>query len=638
MVTLADRIPGDTTRHVDPPSIEYIRDLRTDSSQYFSGFHTQCGLEDSYYYGTRTIPVPSLFQVDPVRPASGKAIIEIAADHVDVKNISIDVPVSLKSSARGERLKRFYQGAWDSVKEPVLRTAVKQAFGYGVAFLKTGLKTELWYDSPKMSDYGDIDSDGRFILIHEAEWKEALKMFMEKRKMLFPFYIKNVSPKELMWDDSPEGPNWVIRHVQVPMGNLSPQYRDQIINRESKDIVSWTEYWDDTWYCYLIDDQVVKEATRHGYGALPWIPILPAMSMSWDSGTPDSRYQGILHPVHSLLDAEARLITQYNSIVRRHAWPTLDFKGPIRAADDARQRYEQFSGKNVLPENVSVQPSPIPTVPAEIIQNLSMVQTMIEEATFPNVVRGLRPKGVGTGFAISALAGMGRLRFQGVADAMARSIEGVNSNLAAMVESLNMTVTVHARSEVHNFDQTIKPNDIKGYRESRVALKAEAPEEREREALLARQLYQSARPMISLYEAQRRIGISNPIEEQVRMGAEEAVRNLQAEELEQLRQRLAGQQVGQIAEGAGIPPGLVTPGQAPPGAPPGEPAEGNRFLAGLPQLQRLAEGNIQRARIASAQDEPSVFPRGIGGIDRMGNRLGSAPGGRQGTPGGMSVG
>ena len=108
------------------------------------------------------------------------------------------------------------------------------------------------------------------------------------------------------------------------------------------------------------------------------------------------------------------------------SYRTLDFSGPTHLAAQARDNYELWGGMNVIPPGVDVRPSPFIQVPPDLLNQLSMVQTMIEEATFPNVVRGLRPKGVSTGFGVSVLAGMGRLRFQGVADGMARAIEILN--------------------------------------------------------------------------------------------------------------------------------------------------------------------------------------------------------------------
>jgi len=362
---------------------------------------------------------------------------------------------------------------------------------------------------------------------------------------------------------------------------------------------------------------------------MPYSPIIPMMSYTFQDGPPQERYRGILLPIHSLLDSEARLASQAESIVRQMAWRTLDFSGPRAAAEDAAENYELFGGKNVLPPGVAVGISPTASVPPDVFQWLNIVQTWIEQATFPNVIRGVRPKGVSTGFGISVLAGMGRLVFQGVADGVRHTVEQANAHFAMLVENkLKGRVTVHARTDIHNFDQSIGPDDIRGYYENTVQVKAEAPEEREREALLALRLHQAG--VISLYEAQRRAGIINPLEEQMQIRAEMLTNSpevLQAQTQMLLQQiALTSQQAAAIS-----PTGAPPPEMSPPGVNPG-----SQNIGGA-QLQRPGERMMQQARVASNQATPSVYPEGFGGIDSLGNILGGPTGGAQGMPSGQTV-
>tara|TARA_Y100001951_G_scaffold67492_1_gene54408 strand:- start:256 stop:1122 length:867 start_codon:yes stop_codon:yes gene_type:complete len=284
--------------------------------------------------------------------------------------------------------------------------------------------------------------------------------------------------------------------------------------------------------------------------------------------------------------------------------------------------YELFASKNWVRPNVQIEPSPLAMPPQEILQQLGMVQTMIEEATFPNVVRGMRPSGVSTGFALSVLAGTGRLVFGKYADAMARGMEQANVRFLKMVNNkAHGRVTVHARSAVHEFDQAIAPDDIKDFYENSVALKAEAPEEREREALLALRLWNGGNGLISLYEAQRRVGITNPLEEQNQQAAErllEAAREQQAAEVAEAvqleQQRAAAADVAAPANQLG-----------------------SQYLPGQSQLQRPGERNVQGARMATGAGRESVYPRGMGGLDILGQQLGTATGGGRSMPSGQRV-
>jgi hypothetical protein len=156
--------------------------------------------------------------------------------------------------------------------------------------------------------------------------------------------------------------------------------------------------------------------------------------------------------------------------------------------------------------------------------------------------------------------------------------------------------------------------------ENTVVVKAEAPEEREREALLAMRLKDAG--IISIYEAMRRAGIINPLEE---------MNQIRAEVLLQSQEFLAAQ-AGLLMQEVGLGQQLM--GAAGPTLESG--GIGNMNLGG-PQLQRPGEAMVQQGRVASMQGQPSVYPQGLSGIDSLGSILGSPGGGAQGMPSGQTV-
>ena len=420
---------------------------------------------------------------------------------------------------------------------------------------------------------------------------------------------------------------WVIEFSERNVRDLQRRYPEWTSKKDSTGIAQWIEYWDEEWVAYIADNEFIWGPHKHGYGFLPFTPIIPVHSFTFEDGAPQQRFRGILQSVHSLLDEEARLVTQLGAIVRTTAYRTIDFAGPRMQAEEAAEMYELFGGKNVLPPGVDVRPSPLAQVPPDIFQQLNIVQTMIEQATFPNVIRGVRPRGVSSGFGLSVLSGMGRLVFQGVADGVRHAVEQCNTKFAKLVENkLRGRITVHARSDIHNFDQTIAPNDIKGYYENVVQVKAEAPEEREREALLAMRLHGAG--VISLYEAQRRAGITNPLEEQMQIRAEQLMNSeeFMAQQTQLLLQRINLPQ--QMAETVGAPAAeTMPPGVGPLGA----------MNVGGAALPRPGEANMQAARVATRAGQPSVYPDNLGDVDQLGRELGGPTGGAVGMPSGQTV-
>lgn len=604
------------------PTLQEILDKHTNGSIYFRQFHRQCAQEENYYFLRRRAPTPddSAVKSDPIVPATARAIVDVATDHVDTDNLAIDIPLMPRSKARAERLKRFYQGVWLNIDGPVLDTATKQAFLYGISWMAPRFNSDLWPNSPKLADYGSVVR-GQVLISSEQEraYKEALKDFSERRKVSFPFLVENINPKEMIWDDSRTGPHWIIRSVRTTIGGIRQMFPQWQSGRQNTNVTEWREYWDDTYFAYMADNEFVLPPTPHGYGKLPFTRVISASAIDWNAGKPEDRYQGILRPVHSLLDAEARIITQIAHILRSTAWRTIDIYARNQQAGDAvADSYELSGGMNVIIGDTDVKLSPMVIVPPDLQQQLVTVQNMIEEATFPNVVRGMRPKGVSAGFAVSVLAGMGRLRFRGVARGMGEAIADTNSMFARMVEyKARGPVTVHARSEIHSFDETIGPEDIKGYYENKVVLKAEAPEEREREALLAMNMWSSG--FLDKYEALRRAGVTNPLKSMNQRAAEDLLETARTQQAEDFIQRLAGgfqQQQAQAAQGGARPNG--------------------QFLPGQQQLQRPGERNIQQKRIASRNGQPSVFPKGMSGIERLGKQASVAGGGRVATPAGRT--
>ena len=72
--------------------LDKVLDLKKEYLSYYEAFHDQCSVEEDYYYLRKKPQVPDGF--DPVMPATARSIVNIATDHVDVKNIEIDVPLA----------------------------------------------------------------------------------------------------------------------------------------------------------------------------------------------------------------------------------------------------------------------------------------------------------------------------------------------------------------------------------------------------------------------------------------------------------------------------------------------------------------------------------------------------------------
>ena len=94
-------VPGDMEYDDSKPTEEHVLQIFDTYKDYFQTFHSHCDEEDEFYFGTRPVPIPDEMPVDPVRPATPHAIVNVATDHVErtisnnyaeYLNISLIVP------------------------------------------------------------------------------------------------------------------------------------------------------------------------------------------------------------------------------------------------------------------------------------------------------------------------------------------------------------------------------------------------------------------------------------------------------------------------------------------------------------------------------------------------------------------
>ena len=126
--------------------------------------------------------------------------------------------------------------------------------------------------------------------------------------------------------------------------------------------------------------------------------------------------------------------------------------------------------------------------------------------------------------------------------------------------------------------------------------------------------------MISLYEAQKRVGITNPLEEQNQMAAEKLLEMARAQQAQEVAQAVElGQQRAEAAD-------MPSSGQL-----------GSQYLPGQSQLQRLGEAGIQRQRVGEGTESEEVYPQGMSGLDLLGSQISTGTGGGRPMPSGERV-
>ena len=71
-------VPGDMNYDDSKPTAENVLQIFDTFKSHYEEFHNQCEEEDEYYHGTRSVPIPDDMPIDPVRPATAHAIVNVA--------------------------------------------------------------------------------------------------------------------------------------------------------------------------------------------------------------------------------------------------------------------------------------------------------------------------------------------------------------------------------------------------------------------------------------------------------------------------------------------------------------------------------------------------------------------------------
>jgi hypothetical protein len=225
------------------------------------------------------------------------------------------------------------------------------------------------------------------------------------------------------------------------------------------------------------------------------------------SGRYEEKARGILSGVISLLAAEARRLTQLDSIISQMAWPTFFVTGN-------RSRFEIAFGPNMVnyvPPGTTAVPM-VPPIPAGPIQSaLATIQSGIERGTFGSVIRGDKPANTTSAAQLAILSGQARLRFGAIHMQHASALAEVAGKVTHIVKHvIKEPVTIWQTDDV---DETsaekvvVKPSNIPNHLVVRFDIATDPAEQRDREIQLAAFMFEKG--AIDLEEFRERCGIRN---------------------------------------------------------------------------------------------------------------------------------
>lgn len=304
------------------------------------------------------------------------------------------------------------------------------------------------------------------------------------------FYWQPVDPRYVFPDPGSLGKEFVIYRMRRTVGSIRQKWPDwegqwyspagwgfwnqgpdtrPRLNERLPDfmVVDWIEYWDDKYKCFISNGHPVFQATYgqdlipHGLGINPF--VIRAAGYGDDTGEPHERFRSMLYYVFSMLEAEARLWTQYKWIVEDTAWPVIIAHDSMKPLDltPASVNYvadmtDVMKGIRTLREDA--------VDPKALIDVLGWVAGVIERATYPVILKGQAPSGIRAGYPIAILSTQAKLKFASPSDALkAMMQEFAYKTLAIIKNRIQVPVEIISgiNLEPGDFDKYLGRIDVK---------------------------------------------------------------------------------------------------------------------------------------------------------------------------------
>lgn len=612
MTTVTRNPIGDPERlaeFLDPvhegPELDEILDLKKNAlTTYFDEFHRI--VDEDRRYSRDDFDVPVAESGQEIHTGMGHDLIEDAVNHIDPEHIQIEVPPrGNRGHAQAEKMAKWLRGAWHRLQQedgPVVRQWIRDTTEHDVGVLKVLFAPDRWPDRPEVPEEGES----------KQEYLDEIDRIEDDRAIVWPFVAENVDLTSLVWDTSKTGPHWFIQSYDMSIIEIKSRFPDWESGGMG-DGDQFIEYWDDEWVAYIAGGTFAMEPRRHGY-PLHAFRMAEGGQGNLSSLDPKYRYVGMLRYKHGLLDEEARLFSQLDTLVRQYSWPSRTFQGDEDVVDRVMKEWDNAPGvNNFLPEGVTQTWDIPPGVPNDLFVVRGEVVGAIERGTLPRVASGASEPNLRSGNTVAIRAGLARLKLDPIAGGVARGIQQANALLLGLVEEVALEgVTVWGDTSISRFTETLGPNDIKGHRATIVRLSASAPEDQSQR--LADAINGKQAGIYSQLFAKKLAGVLNPLEDEEQRIAELMLTSPQfLEGMIALAAQNAGftTQLG-IAAGQNPTASVTQPGQL--AANPGQFA-GGQAAAGARGSEQQIQSNQRR------------IPNSLPSLDNMANNAGPLFGG-----------
>jgi len=225
-------------------------------------------------------------------------------------------------------------------------------------------------------------------------------------------------------------------------------------------LVDWVEYWDEHFRAYLVGGEFIDGPRRHRYAKPPF--QIRASGLGSGTGKPEEMYRSMLFPVRNLLDAEIKTKSQLQVMIRNTAWTqylAIRNTGFDKVAPGTIAQMTSAEAVAAVRAVTEYQPA----VFQGIMQHGAEISASIEEGTYPQVVKGIKAKGIASGYGQNSLVAQAKVRFGPVAVSLQTLLSEFFSDFARCVENVVGEVVPVWSPYAKDVDAKIDPKDIAGY-------------------------------------------------------------------------------------------------------------------------------------------------------------------------------
>ena len=498
---------------ITAPTKDTIMLRLREGERYWGVLHGAMDIDDQYFNLRRPVNAPAPYNEDIYYPATGNSIVITLADHVAGESPRIQVPEAnegLRAQGRSERLEKGYQAALSRFREtsrmdPIRALVISMGWA-GMAVSKGPI-----FDP---SAWGLLPERGKYD--SEKGYDDALDEYEARKRTEWPFYWEVCDPRTVYPDPGTHGRNWVIVSYQRTVGDIAAQWPewDKRVKGMSKSDpqmpddakVDWVEYWDRHFRAYMVGGEFILEPKAHRYGKPPF--QIRSSGLGKESGPPEDVYRSMLFPVRRPLDAEIRTKSQLSVMIRNTAWSTvLSVRNKGLTSIQPGQVVQMTDAESIAAVRPLTEYKP--EVLSGIMAHSQSISADIEEGTYPQVVKGIKAKGISSGYGQNSLVAQAKVRFGPVAVSLQSMLTEFFSDFARCVELVvEEPVPVWGPLAGGFVDVVLKPSDINGYYYNVVTVNPMIPGEsavaiQETEHLMALGL-------IDKSTASHRAGIENP--------------------------------------------------------------------------------------------------------------------------------